>query len=111
MVCCENTFSLRIGGKTLLLGLQAHDGNRWIKLPLQPTNRGCSATLNWIQANLTIEKPIDDSTLPYHLSFTATRPTRLRLSASRPDAVRPFHLIPGNIHGDNNAPHVAAGQF
>ena len=45
------------------------------------------------------------------LSFKSDYATRVRLTAAVIDAENAFHLIPGNIHGDNNAAHVRPGEF
>src|SRR5690606_8560052 len=53
----------------------------------------------------------DGDALGYALTFRSPRPTRLRLRVELPGQQDLFHLIPGNIFGDNNAAHVAPGQF
>ena len=51
------------------------------------------------------------SRLAFDLSFASGFATRLRVRAALPDETDLFQLIPGNIHGDNNAAHVRPGEF
>ena len=47
----------------------------------------------------------------YTLEFHAAFPTRLRLRAAVPGESDYFHLIPANIHGDNNRAHARPNEF
>lgn len=57
-------------------------------------------------------RPEDDGCIAYTLSLSAPLPSKLRLmlTPSQP-AARPFHLIPCNIYGDNNAGRVRPGGY
>ncbi len=47
----------------------------------------------------------------YRLSFEADFLTRVRVSVEMPGLRDPFHLIPGNVFGDNNLEHAEPGHF
>jgi len=53
----------------------------------------------------------DVSRLNYDLGFQSTEPTRLQLRLDLPGAANPFHLIPGNIYGDNNLERAEPGHY
>src|SRR5207248_8853734 len=71
-----------------------------------PISDRCSVDHAGLRAELIFERTHD--TIAYRLQFTSAFATRLRLRASMPNEKNLFHLIPGNIHGDNNAAHVRA---
>src|SRR3954470_686603 len=105
---------LELHGFALDLSLLAYRDGGWIVLPLTETDRGCRAEHKGITAELILDRQSD--ALAYTLGFQSPSRTRLRLMASLRELnvarlVRLFHLIPGNIHGDNNAAHVRPGEF
>ncbi len=106
-----NTCPLPLSGRTLLLSIEALIAGRWTRLPLQRRDSRCAGERDGVRAELTLTPTEDPHAVDYRLLLRADQPTRLRLRIQLPDAANPFHLIPGNIHGDNNAPHVAPGQF
>src|SRR5438552_7172256 len=94
---------LEINGFALDLSLQAIRHGHWITLPIGVEHFGVYATLTF-----------DDKLSQrwsYSLCWTSKFPTRLRLHLALLDQTDLFHLIPGNIHGDNNAAHVRPGEF
>ena len=96
-------------GFELELTLQASRHGHWITLPLTKTDRGFASDHVSIRAQLTLERQSDR--IRYTLDFQSAFATRLRLRAGLLNERDLFHLIPGNIHGDNNAKHVRAGEF
>src|SRR6185503_2364662 len=62
-----------------------------------------------VRAELLLDRANDR--IRYTLNFRSDFATRLRLRAAALYEHHLFHLIPGNIHGDNNAEHVRAGEF
>lgn len=71
------------------------DSTRWAAL-------GIEAHL-WLFADESDEWAFE---LHFHSSFATA--VRIRLSVEAEDC---FHLIPGNIHGDNNASRIQTGEF
>jgi len=93
---------ININGFHLELSLQAIHHGHWISLPLQGQSLdhiGIRVTLRLNEHNL------------YLIDWRSTFATRLRLRIALLDQTDLFHLIPGNIHGDNNAAHVRPGEF
>ncbi|MGB7158865.1 MAG: hypothetical protein WBD40_12405 [Tepidisphaeraceae bacterium] len=101
---------VELNGFAIELSLRAWRHGQWIELPLTRTNRGLVGESAGFRAELTLDASATDR-LRYHLGFAAPFRSRLRLRGGLPGARNPFHLIPGNIFGDNNAPHVRAGEF
>jgi hypothetical protein len=101
------TIDLR--GFNLTLTLTAAKDGHWITLPLQKTDKGFRADHKGIRAEFTLAQQSDRA--DYTLNFQSTFAARLRLRAKLDGESNLFHLIPGNIHGDNNAAHVRAGEF
>lgn len=97
-----NGFSLDV---TLLASRHGH----WTPLSLTKTAGGFASDLWGLRAELLLEPSGDQ--LRYQLGFSSPFRTRLRLQLSLADQQNLFHLIPGNVHGDNNAAHVLPGQF
>jgi hypothetical protein len=85
-----------------------HDA--WIEIPLGGAGPGFTGSRCGIEATLTLSPPRDRQ-IDFTLSVRSPFRTRLRLRVRRPGVVNPFHLIPANIHGDNNAAHVRPGEF
>src|SRR5437764_5124375 len=96
---------LDLNGFALDLSLQAIQHGHWITLPLVKTDEGYRADHLGIRAALRLDNG------SYWLQFVSPFPTQLRLRLSLRDQTNLFHLIPGNIHGDNNAAHVRSGEF
>jgi hypothetical protein len=72
----------------------------WHDLPLQQSADGYSADSGEVQAQL--ELHAEDELYSYSLSFQAAFTTRVLLRLDVPNAVEPFHVVPGCIFGDNN---------
>ncbi len=90
---------IQLNGFTLQLSLLAGLHGDWAELPLTPAANGASVKQDWISA--TLELSPNGSTIGYQLSFSAEVRTRLRLRVRLVDETNLFHLIPGNIFGDN----------
>lgn len=88
----------------------AFEHGQWVTLPLTKTDRGFASERDSLRAELSLKRASTER-IDYTLSFTSDHRTRLRLCLSLPDQSNYFHLIPGNIHGDNNAAHVRPGEF
>jgi hypothetical protein len=102
MVVHLNDFALQ-------LSLTAFQQGSWMDLPLHPSADGDTFTHKGIEGRLHVDREHDH--LEYTLDFRSHFKTRLRLQARLLDELDLFHLIPGNIHGDNNAPFVRPGEF
>ncbi|MGC4033168.1 MAG: hypothetical protein QM754_15825 [Tepidisphaeraceae bacterium] len=100
---------ITLNGFAIELSLSAYRHHQWHTLPMTPNGGGASAAGVGVTAALTVFERGD--VLAYDLAFESDFPTRLRLQIELPDAAGVFHLIPGNIHGDNNAEHVRPGEF
>ncbi|HEY7087107.1 MAG TPA: hypothetical protein VH518_03400 [Tepidisphaeraceae bacterium] len=95
---------IELNGFALELSLLASKDGRWTSLPLN------GAKHEGIKAELILEEPTQDR-IGFTLRFSSPFRTRLRLRATLRDQQDLFHLIPGNIHGDNNEAHVRSGEF
>jgi hypothetical protein len=100
---------LELNGFALELSLLAYCDGGWIALPMVSTAEGFRSRHENVTANLILERR--DAAVVYQLRFAAPFRTRVRLRAQLPGQQNLFHLIPGNIHGDNNAAHVRTGEF
>jgi hypothetical protein len=100
---------LELHGFAIELSLLAYRDGGWITLPLVPSARGVRVDHNGIAAELILDTRSD--VVAYTLAFQSTFRSRLRLRVELRDQQNLFHLIPGNIYGDNNAAHVRAGEF
>jgi hypothetical protein len=101
---------VELNGVALELTLRAWRDGDWISLPLQARDSGFNAQQSGIQSQLHFTQRDQDS-ITLKLNFQSPFRTRLRLAARLIDHADLFHLIPGNIHGDNNAAHVRPGEF
>lgn len=100
---------LELNGFSLELALLASRHGHWLTLPLTKRDGGVVAERDGLRASLTLD--VQRGRINYTLRFTSPYRSRLRLQLSLKNERDLFHLIPGNIHGDNNAPHVRAGEF
>jgi hypothetical protein len=100
---------VELHGFALDLSLLAYRDGGWLALPMSKRDRGVRADYKGISAELTLDHRRE--AIAYTLNFKSTFRSRLRLRVELLDQQNLFHLIPGNIHGDNNAPHVRAGEF
>ena len=101
--------TLDLNGFVLELSLLAIRHGAWIALPLVKTDRGFRGEHQGLAAELRLDRSNDR--IDYALRFTSPHLSRLRLRLELPGETDLFHLIPGNIHGDNNAAHVRPGEF
>ena len=101
---------VELNGFALHSSLLASRHGHWVDLPLTPTDAGYASELEGLRAELVLGRPVGHR-LSYALRFTSPFRTRLRLRLALSGQRDLFHLIPGNIHGDNNAPHVRPGEF
>src|SRR5437868_6338218 len=101
---------VQLNGFALELSLSARRDDGWIKLTMERRDSGYVAQTLGIEAHLKLSDPREHS-IALNLRFTSPFRTRLRLMARLLDQCDLFHLIPGNIHGDNNAAHVRPGEF
>src|SRR5687768_2967096 len=104
-----NGMNIELNGFSLDLALLASQHGHWLQLPLVKTDRGLACEHQGLHAALTLERQHDR--IGYEIQFTAPFRTRLRFHATLREEQELFHLIPGNIHGDNNAAHVRPGEF
>jgi hypothetical protein len=102
MIIDQNGFPLR-------LSLAAYSHGRWIDLTLRDGDGGGTFDHKGIVGQLTLKA--SPAQTDYTLQFASPTPTRIRLRIELRDQNDLFHLIPGNIFGDNNAEHVRAGEF
>jgi hypothetical protein len=100
---------LELNGFELTPSLLAWRDAGWISLPLAQTDRGIVSEHKGIHAELSLDPKRDR--IDYQLRFAAPFKTRLRFVLSLTDQQELFHLIPGNIHGDNNATYIRPGEF
>jgi hypothetical protein len=98
--------TIQINGFELELTLTAFQQGGWANLPLDTDGK---FSHKGIEGYLRIEP--DAGQFRFSMAFTSKSLTRLRLNARLRNERDLFHLIPGNIHGDNNAAHVRPGEF
>jgi len=101
--------TIELNGFVLDLSLAAFQNGHWLDLPKTAVNEGYTFAYSGIEGELRLVPNRDH--LDYTLHFSSPFPARIRLWAHLQDQQNLFHLIPGNIHGDNNAPHVRPGEF
>ena len=102
--------TLTINGFTVDITLLASQHAHWVTLPLQKTDRGYRVDHKGTKVELDLSPRAGDR-LDYALRLTSPTRTRLRLQLKLQSETNLFHLIPGNIHGDNNAALVRPGEF
>ncbi|MDW8263257.1 MAG: hypothetical protein RMJ35_12090 [Phycisphaerales bacterium] len=105
----EHQMQLELNGFRVSISMLAAIDGGWMRLGLHPTDRGASFDHKGVVGELALTRAA--GRIDYHLSFSAVFPTRIRLRLELKEQQDLFHLICGNIHGDNNAPHVRAGEF
>ncbi|MEO6435264.1 MAG: hypothetical protein ABIP55_05830 [Tepidisphaeraceae bacterium] len=103
--------TIELNGFAIDLSLLALRHGQWVLLPLETTDRGFRSDRFGLEAQLMFDPSLDGDRIDYALRVTAPFRSRLRFRAELRDQENLFHLIPGNIHGDNNAPHVRPGEF
>jgi hypothetical protein len=101
--------TIELNGFVMELQLSASRLGGWITLPLTKSDRGFRFDDKGISGELTLRRSNDR--IAYRLGFSSDRRTRIRLQLSLLDQTDLLHLIPSNIHGDNNAAHVRQGEF
>lgn len=101
--------NIQLNGFALRLSLRAACDGHWMNLPLLETPDGCRFDHKTVRGELRLQR-IEDR-IDYRLRFSSAFRTRLRLGLTLDGHGDLFHLIPGNIHGDNNAAHVRPGEF
>lgn len=94
----------------LELTLHAHRYGHWVPLVLESKGHRWIASYDGLESVLAITDQKSDQ-IDFNLSCRSPWMTRLRFKVSVPGHSDLFHLIPGNIHGDNNAEHVRPGEF
>src|SRR5688572_27945284 len=93
-----------LNGLSFTLTLRAFRDDGWIELPLS-----LDGIAEWEGLKAKLAFAGNDR---FSLTFTSPFATRLRLWLTPSFDTGPcVHLIPGNIHGDNNAAHVRPGEF
>jgi hypothetical protein len=101
--------TITLNGFALRLSLLAWRDAAWVSLPMAQTDRGMVADHKGLRADLALQPKGDR--IDYQLRFAAPWRTRIRLMLALLESADLFHLIPGNIHGDNNAAYVRPGEF
>jgi hypothetical protein len=101
--------TIHLNGFDLHLSLAALQHGGWLNLPCIEVANGLTFSHKGLEGRLRIE-PAGDR-LKYSIEFRSSYLTRIRIQLRLPDQQDLFHLIPGNIHGDNNADHVRPGEF
>jgi hypothetical protein len=91
------------------LTLHAAAHGDWFEVPLLPADDGVTFDRLGLSGRLDLRRT--DGRIDYTLAFRSNFNTRLRLQLELIGQTDSFHLIPGNIHGDNNAPHVRPNEF
>jgi hypothetical protein len=93
-----------------VLSLQFWRDSAWHPVPLSGSGNNFSGAQHGISAKLDLGGD-DMQWLDYELSLTSEFPTRIRLNLQLPEIEQPFHLIPGNIFGDNNLKRAEPGHY
>jgi hypothetical protein len=104
------SLTVSLAGFDIALSLQLWRDGAWITLPGQSDANGFRADSPAGRVRATIDRS-DPKRITWVVWFTAPVASRLRIVASLSGAADVFHLIPGCIHGDNNAAHVHPGHF
>ena len=91
------------------LAVQYLDRDQWRMMPHANHNGGMVYDGPGIHVELYL-KP-DRHGWRYKLAVAAEFETRVRLRLNPDDIAEPFHLIPCNIHGDNNLELTGPGQY
>jgi hypothetical protein len=96
---------VELNGFAIELALSAFRSGHWLALPITGGRFDAHGVLGSLRLDA---RPYGTD---YTVQFTSDSSTRLRLTVRVPAWPDAFHLIPGNIHGDNNAAHVRPGEF
>lgn len=103
---------LTLNNFALDMTVLAQRHGHWVVLELSKQGNTFVASYDGLEARLTLTlTPRTDEQLDFALACRSAWLTRLRLRAALANQSNLFHLIPGNIHGDNNADHVRPGEF
>ncbi len=102
--------TIPLAGFDVALSLQMWRDGAWLTLPTQLDESGFRADSSVGRVRATVDRRAPDR-ITWVVWFTAPVASRLRVIAALPGATDVFHLIPGCIHGDNNAAHVHPGHF
>lgn len=102
---------LTLNDFTFRLDLAAAIHGEWLALPLSAAGADGRSAFDARGVRGTLTLAPRNGTIDYALSFSAPFRTRLRLIVTLPGQANPFHLIAGNIHGDNNARLVRPNEF
>src|SRR4051812_16720258 len=101
---------IELNGFALDLSLQAIQHGHWITLPIVQNDLEYRVDHLGVRVTLLFGGKSPQS-WGYSLRWVSDFRTRLRFRFALLDQTDLFHLIPGNIHGDNNAAHVRPGEF
>lgn len=83
--------------------------DQWHAVPLSWLER--TAVIDDMGIRVELELAPDQHGYCYRLAIEAEFETRVRLGLELPGAAEPFHLIPCNIHGDNNLALTGPGEY
>lgn len=83
---------------------------RWQALPLARNGDGFAGMAPGARVNLRLA-PAATGELRYDLGLAAEAPTRVQLRLGTPAARDAFHVIPGQLFGDNNLAKAEPGHF
>lgn len=97
------------GPRRGLLTLSYWFESTWRTLKISRSDAGYAGEDQRVSAKLVLTE--QQGHLAYELSFKATCPTRLQLKLGVAQAQNVFHLIPCNIHGDNNLAKAEPGHY
>lgn len=98
-------------GKGLNLHAAFLFGKEWAPLDFSESEDRLFSSRHESGVSVQLALKDDADGLCYRLSFDAPWPTRLRLSLTAEGQKDVFHLIPANIHGDNNLAHAEPGHY
>ena len=100
---------LQLGGSSVILSLDYFRNNEWRSVPLSAGESGFVHQSREIVLTLRIEP--EPNGYSYRLEVEAQFHTRVRLRLRLAEEGDCFHLIPCNIHGDNNLSVTGPGEY